>query len=401
MTKLILKSILTGAAFVAGSFLTNAIAQNGAVTSAEFLVSSENPNYEKALEKIREATYHPKTQDKAKTWYVRAKVFTSVFEGGTTNTEVAALVKNPLDSAFASMNKALELEKAEGKDTYTKKIEDPVFQGNTGMETGLQVRIKNTLLNQVQKYQEAEDFTKAYESMIPIVTYLPKDTTNLIYIGYFASKAEKIEQAAIHYEQLGDMEEYTGGVEAYQSAAYSYYKLEDSTNFLRILEKGLKRYPQESYFITNIADIYIRRKDYMKAIELLKQANEIKPNASTLTNIALMYQQEKQPEKAVEYFKKVLEIDSQNYDANFAVALHYYRQAADPYNELNMAERDITNPTMKPIIENADQSIIYAKKAIEINNEDETLYKLMKDLYTIKNDEKNIELMENKIKEKK
>ena len=157
MTKLILKSIVAGAVCVAGSFLTNgAVAQNGAVTSAEFFLRPDEAKYAKALEKIREATYNPKTQDKAKTWYVRAKVFTTIFEVGAENKEVAALVNNPLDSAFASITKTLELEKAEGKNTYTKQIEDLAFQSELGMETGLQVRIKNVLLNQVQKYQDAE-----------------------------------------------------------------------------------------------------------------------------------------------------------------------------------------------------------------------------------------------------
>ncbi|WP_375559403.1 tetratricopeptide repeat protein [Bernardetia sp. OM2101] len=402
MTKSIFKSILAGAAFVASSLLTStAIAQNGAVNSAEFFILPENANYEKALDKIRQATFHDKTKDKAKTWYVRAKVFTAILEVGAENPEVAALVENPIDSAFVSMNKALEIEKAEGDDKYTKYIEEPAFQSSLGMETGLQVRLKGAVLNQVQKYQDAEDFAMAYETMIPIVTYLPKDTTNLTYIGYFADKAEKLDKAAMYYEQLADMEEYQGAMEAYQSAAYAYYKAEDSVNFLRVLEKGSERFPKETYFLTNIADTYIRRKDYPKAIEILEKVAEIKPDTKTLTNIAIMYQGEDQPEKAVEYYKKVLELDAQDYDATFALAIHYYRQAADEYNTLEGNDQDPTNPKMKPILEDAEQSINYAKKAIAINDDDITLYNILKDLYTMKDDTKNAELMSKKIEEKK
>lgn len=402
MTKSILKSIFAGAICVAGSFLTNeATAQNSALSSAEFFIKPEEAKYEKALEKVRQATYHEKTKDKARTWYVRAKVFTTILEAGAEKPEVAALVENPIDSALISMNKALEIEKAEGEDRYTKQIEDPAFQGDLGMETGLQVRLKNSILNKVQAYQDAEDYTKAYETMIPIVTYFKPDTTNLTYIGYFASKAERFDKAAMYYEKLADMEEYTEGIEAYQSAAYSYYQIEDSTNFLRVLEKAHQRYPKETYFITNIADVYIRKKDYMKAIEWLKKANEIEPNIKTLTNIAIMYQSEDQSEKAVEYYQKVLELDPKDYDATFALALHYYRQAANVYNSLEGNDQAATSAKMKPVIENADQSIIYVKKAIEINDEDTTLYSMLKDLYTMKEDQKNIDLMKKKIDEKK
>lgn len=402
MTKSILKSIFAGAAFVASSLLTNvAIAQNGAVNSAEFFILPENANYEKALDKIRQATYHEKTKDKAKTWYVRAKVFTTILEVGAEKPEVAALVENPIDSALISMNKALELEKAEGKDTYTKRIEDPAFQSELGMETGLQIRLKNGILNQVQKYQDAEDYAKAYEKMIPIVTYFKPDTTNLTFIGYFANKAEMYDKAAMYYEKLGDMEEYQSGAEAYQSAAYSYYKMEDSTNFLRILEKGMERFPKEIYFITNTADVYIQRKDYKTAIELLKKANEIEPNKKTLTNIAIMYQSENQPEKSAEYYKKVLELDAQDYDATFALASHYYRQAANIYNKLEGNDQDAKSEKMKPVIENADMAIIYTKKAMELNDDDDALYNILKDLYVMKEDKENIEKMKKELEKRK
>lgn len=402
MTKSILKSILAGAAFVACSLLTNtAIAQNGALTSAEFFIAPNEAKYEKALEKVRQATYHKKTKDDARTFYVRAKVFTAIYEASAEDKEVATLVENPIDSAFASIQKALEIEKAEGDDKYTKYIEDPAFQSDYGMETGLQTRLKGAILNEVQKYQDAEDFAMAYEAMIPIVTYLPKDTTNLTYIGYFANKAEKMDKAAMYYEQLADMEEYQGAMEAYQSAAYAYYKAEDSVNFLRVLEKGSERFPKETYFLTNIADTYIRRKDYPKAIEILKKVVEIKPDTKTLTNIAIMYQGEDQPEKAVEYYKKVLELDPQDYDATFALAIHYYRQAANVYNKLVGEEQDPTNPKMKPVLEDGENAIVYAKKAMEINSDDVTLYSMLKDLYTMKDDEKNVELMKKKIEENK
>lgn len=402
MTKSILKSIIVGTAFVAGSFLTNeAIAQNGALTSAEFFATPQEGNYEKALEKVRQASYHKKTEGTARTWYTRAKVFTAIVEAGAEDEKVAALVVNPIDSAFASMTKALEVEKAEGDDKYTKRIEDPAFQSDLGMETGLQVRLKNAILNNVQKYQDAEDFVKAYETMLPLATYLSTDTTNLIYTAYFANKAEKLDKSAFFYEKLGNIEEYTGAVEAYQSAAYSYYKLEDSTNFLRVLEKGAERFPQEPYFLTNIADVYIQRKDYPKAIEILKKVSEIEPSTKTFTNIAIMYQSEGQPEKAVEYYQKVLELDAQDYDATFALALHYYKEAANVYNELKPEEQDSKGEKMKPVIASADKAIMYAKKALEINNDDVTLYNMLKDLYVMKEDQKNIDLMKKKIAENK
>lgn len=398
MTKSILKSIFAGAAFIASSLITNvAIAQNGAVNSAEFFILPENAKYEKALEKIREASYHEKTKDKAKTWYIRAKVFTAIVQASAEDEKIAKLVKNPIDSAFASIKKVKEIEKAAGEDKYTDLIENISNEGNVlNVQQSLEIQLKNAVLNQVVKYQET-DFEKSYDLMLPLVNYFEGDTSMLSNVVYFATKAEKFDKVAIYSEQLADIEEYSEGLSFYQSASYAYYKLEDSTNFLRILEKGAKRFPKEPYFLTNIADIYIQSKDYPKAIEMLKKVNEIEPSVKNMMNIAIMYQSEDQTEKAIEYYKKVLELDAQDFDATFALARHYYIAAADVYNKLEGKDQAATNPKMKSVIENADKSIIYAKKAVEINSDDTTLYNMLKDLYTMKEDTKNIELMKKKI----
>lgn len=398
MTQSIFKSILAGAVFVAGSFLTNgAIAQNGAINKAEFYLTGDKPSYEKALENIRAATYHEKTKDKARTWYVRANVFTTIFEIGREDAAVAALVTNPMDSAFAAINTALEIEKAEGKDTYTKKIEDEVFQTETGIQSGLKVRIRGAILTEVQKYQDAE-FEKAYQAMIPLVTYFKPDTTYLSYIGYFADKAEKLDKAAMYYEKLADIEEYDGSKEAYQSASYAYYRLNDTTNFLRVLNKASTKFPQETYFIVNAADIHIQQKEYDKAIALLNKAYTLEPTKTNyLLQIARMYEQEENKEKAMEYYTKIVEVEPLNYDANYTIAAHYYRLASGAFNELDAKDRLVTNPKMKLVIENADKSIFYFKKAVEANSEEESLYMALKDLYYLKDDQKNSDLMKEKI----
>ncbi|WP_338794138.1 tetratricopeptide repeat protein [Bernardetia sp. MNP-M8] len=409
MTKSILKSIIVGTAFVTGSFLTNeTIAQNGALTSAEFFATPQEGNYEKALEKVRQATYHKKTEGKARTWYTRAKVFTAIVEAGVEDKEVAALVENPIDSAFASMTKALEVEKAEGDDKYTKRIEDPAFQSDLGMETGLQARLKNAILNNVQKYQDAEDFVKAYETMLPLATYLSTDTTNLIYTAYFANKAEKLDKSAFFYEKLGNIEEYTGAVDAYQSAAYSYYKLEDSTNFLRVLEKGAERFPQEPYFITNAADVYIQQENYDKAIEMLQKAEAIAPDdVRQLTILARLYDQLEQKDKAFEYYEKIYKLDPQDEEAIRALGVGYYQIAGDLYRELEDEAKKSKDKKInkedaryKKMITYADKSIPYLMAYKDLTDEKSAVYSTLMNLYMYKGDEVNEDKMR-KLAEKK
>ncbi len=397
MTQSILKSIVAGAVFVTGSLFTNGvIAQNGAIYKAE--TYTEKGEYAKALENIREASYHEKTADKPRTWYTRAKLFITIFEASTTNPEVGKLVENPIDSAFASMKRVKELEKDEKNKRYTMQIEDPVFQTETGMETGLQARIKNDLFAEVVKYQDTE-FKKAYELMIPIVTYLPKDTTNLIYIGYFANKAELFDKAGMYYEELGDVEIYNS-IDGYQSSVYAYSQIKDTISMVRVIEKATKRYPQEPYFILTSVNIYINQKEYDKAIEMLEKAHAIKPETSHLITIARIYDQREDSEKAMEYYKKAFESDPQNYDIAYTLGAYYYKKALSEYNELDQKDRAVTNPKMKTILTNAALAIPYFKQTVEINDEDKSVYNALRQLYNIQNDQTNVELMIKKVEGK-
>ena len=406
MTKSILKSMVAGAAFVAGSFITNNVtAQNGALSSAELSLTSEKPNYEKALEKVRQATYHEKTKDKAKTYYVRAKVFTAILQAGAEDEKVAALVTNPADSAFEAMKKVKEMEKAAGEDKYTEMLINISTDG-LNVQQSLETQLKNVILNDVQKYQET-DVERAYKAMVPLVEYFGNDTTLLTYTGYFANKSEKYDQAGYYFEKLGDIEGYNSS-DAYQSAASAYYQAEDTTKLLNIVKKGTAKFPKEKYFLLVANDVHIKREEYDKSIEVLNKLNAIEPtNVQYLTTLARLSNQLEKKEQAYSYYKKIVEIEEDNEEAVRALGVGYYEDAGEIYRVLRKEATDAnksidkTDKRYKEMIDLADKAIPYLMMYVDISDDKSIVYSTLMNVYIYKGDNKKVEEMEKLAKDSK
>lgn len=398
--------MIAGAAFVAGSLLTNTVvAQNGAVSSAEFLVTSENPNYEKALDKIRQATYHEKTKDKAKTYYVRAKVFTAILQAGAEDEKVAALVTNPADSAFEAMKKVKAMEKAAGEDKYTEKLINISTDG-LNVQQSLETQLKNTILNDVQKYQET-DVERAYKAMVPLVDYFGNDTTLLTYAGYFANQSEKYDEAGVYFERLGDIEGYNKS-DAYQSAASAYYQAEDTIKLMNIVKKGTAKFPEEKYFLLVANDVHIKREEYQEAIDVLKKVHTLEPkNVQYLITLARLSNQLEKKEDAYSYYKKIYEIEADNEEALRALGVGYYEDAGEIYRVLRKEATDAgksinkEDKRFKEMVVLADKAIPYLMAYKDISEDKSIVYSTLMNVYIYKGDAKKADEMEKLAKESK
>jgi tetratricopeptide (TPR) repeat protein len=64
----------------------------------------------------------------------------------------------------------------------------------------------------------------------------------------------------------------------YELKASEYFSLGDTVNYMRALNEGASKFPSSNYFITNLANFYIRSGESERAIEYLDQAIENDPS---------------------------------------------------------------------------------------------------------------------------
>jgi tetratricopeptide (TPR) repeat protein len=106
----------------------------------------------------------------------------------------------------------------------------------------------------------------------------------------------------------------------------------------KTLEAGLKKFPEEKYFLMSLINIYIYSNRNEQAIQYLSTAIQQEPNNPQLyTVMGRVYESGvKDIQKAEEYLEKALAIDPEDKDALSSIGRVYYNQGVNKLGEANM-----------------------------------------------------------------
>ncbi len=173
----------------------------------------------------------------------------------------------------------------------------------------------------------------------------PMDATTYYDFAYELHKANKINDAITYYAQTLKM---TSEIpDCYINLSQAYRQKNDFVSAKRVIEDGLKKYPNNDLMKKQLATIEsetvssylssaskaIESADYEKAIELYSRINPA--TVESLIGIASAYQELGNSQKALDYFKQALKLDPKNADLQYYVGTLYYNMndftSAKPY----------------------------------------------------------------------
>ena len=113
-----------------------------------------------------------------------------------------------------------------------------------------------------------------------------------------------------------------------QSLALDYYGLNDSVAFESTLKEGIQKLPSESWYITNLINVYIGRNDLNSASVFLDKAIESDPSNVALINTkGLLLEQQEKVDEALKYYEKALELDPTSASVNSSLGRYYFNRA--------------------------------------------------------------------------
>jgi tetratricopeptide (TPR) repeat protein len=113
----------------------------------------------------------------------------------------------------------------------------------------------------------------------------------------------------------------------------------NSKKFLKALDKGLKVFENDTLLLTEKVNFFIEIEEYEKGLPLLEQLIKLKTNDLEIYLVtANIYSWLHKNQMAIPYYEKVLEIEIENYDANYGLGLIYFNQAANIVEEANQVE---------------------------------------------------------------
>ena len=323
-------------------------AQKANVKKAKNLALQETPDFSGARAAINEALTNEETKDLADTWYTAGLIGYQELskENEKTYLGQARDEKRAGEAVVESFDYWMKASDLAGQKVLDKKGNEVLADKKT--YALLQKKVLEYYKNQeLVKYgiylNDQRDFATAYgvfqrHLSIPELSLMqneklqkemPKDS---IYDQYKYYTAIFAIQAEMHPEAIAVLEEMKDGnyeaITVNQFLYQEYVNVQDTANYVRVLQNAVVRFPQEPWFLQNLINHYIFSGQEQEAINYLDQAIAREPNVAQYHLIkGNLNENQKNYEAALADFDRALAIDPTMADAEAGKGRVYYNQA--------------------------------------------------------------------------
>ncbi len=368
------------------------MAQKSAVSSADYELEVEKPNFDKAKQKIDEAVSHEKTKDWAKTYVVKAKVYRNYHQKKKEDQKL-------LDEALTSILKADELD-IKGDAKGKKKLR---YRPEIVREMEL---LRVAFINAAVDYYKEKDYKNAHLTFVKALTIddaeayktseLNKnkgtiDTAIVFNTGvtaYYAFDGEDKEMIEPTVKYLTLAKEYNyGGVDLYKMLLTLHRDAQDTVAYVNIVKEGMETFPDEAVFLRELVAFYVKKGDPEPALLYLTKAIEKDPNNATFWFAkGTFHDQLGELEEAVKCYKKILELpdadSSVKLDANYNLGVLAFNKARD-LDQIATEEKDYKK--YKELDRVASEEFVkcipYFENCIAIDPENKNVLDVLKKIY--------------------
>jgi len=370
--------LLTVALCVAASA---SFAQKKAVNEAQSIAKSPNADFAEARNLIKGALENPETKNDAKTWYVAGFIENQQFDAENTKQVLGQQPNEPvmyeaLYNILPYFLKAYELdqmpnEKGKVKPKYSKDIKSILGVNQQALFNG------GAYFFDQRDYKKAYDYFNQYIDVanLPMFEGTPtaaKDTafmTVQFYAAVAATQLNDSKTAIAALERAKDTE--YRQFDVYSYLCYEYEQARDTVSLEKTLAAGHEVFPDSSYFLNSLINIYVSTNRNEKALEALNLAASKQSDSKQLANIynVLGYVYEtglKDYANAEKNFKLALEKDPALVDAMANLGRVYYNQGANKRNEAdNITDTKQYQEQINVAKEFFKQALPYFKQAHE------------------------------------
>jgi tetratricopeptide (TPR) repeat protein len=348
-----------------------AMPQKGKVTSA--LNYIDQGILDKAKENIDQALLDEKSKDWFNTYFAKGQLCQASFK--SENPKYKALYADPLTEAYASYEKAMQLDP---KGTVKKK-----------MLTGtVYTNLAGNFYAQGSARFEAKDYAGAlqsFQSQIKLTesdVYVGAVDTGMYYnAGLAAVNSGKFNDAVTYFQKCADMKYM--GITPYFNMSEAYLALHDTAKAESVLTGLNTKFPNDKNVTLQLIDLYIKSSKNDEALKYIKVAKESDPNNASLFFAAgIIYLNEFKYDDAIPELTKSVELKGDVYDTQYGLGAAYINKAADMFKAAN----EIMD--VKKYSDAIDQAnTIYAKalpymeKAHELKPDDVYAMRSLQELY--------------------
>jgi len=370
-----MKKLFFAAILLAAS--TFVFAQKGKVQTA--ISFKEAGKLDKAWETIKE-TLDPANPKSEKTinwtgaWQARGEILEAIAISKDENYK--KLVENPVDEAYKSYMKAIELDEK---------------GGNPGLKIKL-LTFSNILINAGVEAYTANNYAKAadyFEKKLSLdkTTMFKTDAvldTAIMYNAGLASMNAKLYNKAIVYFNDCIKYGYNGG-SSYAQIISAYQQLGDTVKSVEIMKTAFEKYPEDQSINVQLINYYIMSGQPNEAISYLDKAIEKeKTNSSFYLAKGVALDKIGRQEDAIAVYQKAIEVKPDNADAYYNIGVIYFNRGVKQFDVANAvppSDQVRYEGEKKKSDDEFIKAVPFLEKAVEYNPKDTYISEQLKNLY--------------------
>jgi len=353
-----------------------AFAQKASVTGAERIAKNPRGDFNEARNLIKGALEHAETKDDPKTWFVAGQVEDAQFNAENTKSILGQQPNEPvmyeaLKNALPFFLKAYELdqrpdERGRVRPRYNKNI-----IGILGANHGSYLNGGGYWFTE-RDYHKAFDFFEQYIEIanLPFMAgtkTAAKDSTYMMVQYYSGMVSTQLDNPELAIKTLNRAKELPYNLnDILQWLCAEYIQINDSLNLEKTYEEGYKFFPDSSYYLFSLINVYITSDRNDKAIDMLNTAIAQDPSNSQLYQaLGSVYERgTNESDKAEASFIKALEFNQEDAGNNFNVGRIYYNQGVNKLNEVNLITDVNLYNQEKSVVQNLfEKALPYFEKA--------------------------------------
>ncbi len=370
------------------------------------------PDLAKGIEAIDAAAKDESTSGWPKTWYYRGNLYYLLM--ATTNKDCKSIDQKPLDKCYESYMMCLK-----------KNFEDPALQ-NLDIENNQEDAVKflKAVMDQGTKYedksytmdilgvrfpalageyvnkgvtefQDNKNYAAALENFekgMGMTGFTGRVDTNVMYYAALAAdNAKNHEKANLYYSMLIKLN-YQGkgdGPIIYSNYSRILEEQGDTAKSIEILKAGRAKYPNDRSLLNKEINYYLTSGKNQEALQSLKEAVDADHNnpglyaiqGSVLENLG-------ETAQAEVAYKKAIELEPENFDANYNLGAMYFNKGVEYNNEANgysMKEMKKIEAAQAKATEEFKKAQPYLEKANQLNPTDVTAIQPLLKIYAMTN----------------
>lgn len=341
-------------------------AQKGSVSKASSYLTKQD--YASAKAEIDVAITIEKNSSKSKTWYERGRIYQAI---ATSDDEaVKGLDDQAINKAVEAYNKVIEMEKENAPNSVLSSTNIDAMWGK--------------FINDGGTVYAEDKYEEAYNKFTEALLVKPEDSLTLLYSGVCAQQAENYVETSKHYYKLEELG--YASADVYSTLVYIERAVnKDEEKALEVVKRAQASYPTESRFGQEEISILINLKQLDQAKDkLIASIKEDPKNVDLHLNLAIMYdniagnlsddatKKEETQETynlALEEYLKVIELEPENYVANYNAGAIYINQAKEYYDLVRDMDLNSYNKKGPGLTKKADEILVKGLPYMERANE--------------------------------